>query len=273
MSQPNNRPQNRANPCFERVSPGPTSPAEHILTGPKPVQEAIESRAGQIDLVLIQAPPRGDRGKVVQACREARVRFRIVERPELDRLFPGNHQGALARIFPPGYADLDEALESARSAAFPLVLALDRIQDPGNVGTLARTLYALGGQTIIVPRHQSSFLGDAARRASAGTLDRLLVVQAGNLAQALDRCRKVGFWVYGTALRPESTPLPIAPLHRPAVVLLGNEDQGIRPGLLSRCHVLTHVPMPGGLDSLNVAQAGAMVMYEFLRRELTEQGT
>jgi 23S rRNA (guanosine2251-2'-O)-methyltransferase len=107
-------------------------------------------------------------------------------------------------------------------------------------------------------------------RASAGTLDRLHIVQAVNLGRALDECRKKGFWIYAATLAEKSLPLFQAPLNMPAVIVLGNEDKGVRPKILSRCHALAHVPMPGSLDSLNVAQAGAMFMYELLRRQLAD---
>lgn len=237
----------------------------HLTPGRKPVLELLRTRPETLDTVFLaeDAPGLGD---VLSQCKEAGVRFRKVRRAELDRMFPGNHQGVVGRLRGRQLVDLDSLIAEAGRCPFPLILALDQVQDPGNVGTLARTLLALGGAGLLFPRDRTAFIGPAAAKAAAGALDRLPLCQVVNLARALDACAEAGLTIYGSAAGPASTDLFTARLDFPAVLVLGNEDKGMRPNVGKRCAAMLSIPMRGGFDSLNVAQAGAMIMTEMLRR-------
>lgn len=237
----------------------------HLTPGRKPVLELLRSRPDNLDTVFLadDAPGLGD---ILGLCKEAGVRFRKVRRTELDRMVPGNHQGVVARLRGRTLVDLDGLIDAAARSPFPLILALDQVQDPGNVGTLARTLLALGGAGLLFPKDRTAFIGPAAAKAAAGALDRLPLCQVVNLARALDTCAEAGLTIYGSAAGPGSTDLFAARLDFPAVLVLGNEDKGMRPNVGKRCAAMLSIPMRGGFDSLNVAQAGAMIMTEMLRR-------
>ena len=142
------------------------------------------------------------------------------------------------------------------------ILALEAVQDPGNVGTLCRTLYALGGAGIIMPRHNSAYLGPAARRAAAGALEHLPVARVTNLGHALDSAEEAGLTIYGAGGQPGSGSLDAfaEPMCLPAILVLGNEDKGLRPGVAKRCAHMLRIPLARTFDSLNVAQAGAILL-------------
>jgi len=166
------------------------------------------------------------------------------------------------------------------------------VQDPGNAGALARTLYALGGAGMIAPRHNGVYLGAAASKAAAGALERLPVAKAANLGQAVDSAKSLGFTIYGAAVaespekvvlpdNPDGTrkaALPILPvldaytasMRLPALLILGSEESGIRPGLEKRCDYLLSIPMLRNFDSLNVAQAGGIIISCFARAALAK---
>lgn len=237
----------------------------HLTPGRKPVLELLRERPDSIDTIFLadDGPGLGD---IVGGCREGGVRFRKVRRAELDRMFPGNHQGVVARLRTRRLVELDSLIATAADSPFPLILALDQVQDPGNAGTLARTLLALGGAGLLFPRDRTAFMGPAAAKAAAGALDRLPLCQVVNLARALDACADAGLAIYGSAAGPGSVDLFDARLDFPAVLVLGNEDKGMRPNVGKRCSAMLSIPMAGGFDSLNVAQAGAMIMTEMLRR-------
>lgn len=237
----------------------------HLTPGRKPVLELLRSRPEDLDTVFLAEDAAG-LGDILGLCREAGVRFRKVRRAELDRMFSGNHQGVLARLRGRRLVDLDSLVASVDTCQFPVILALDQVQDPGNVGTLARTLLALGGAGLLFPKDRAAFIGPAAAKAAAGALDRLPLCQVVNLARALDACAEAGLTVYGSAAGPASTDIFTARLDFPAVLVLGNEDKGMRPNVGKRCAAMLSIPMQGGFDSLNVAQAGAMIMAEMLRR-------
>jgi 23S rRNA (guanosine2251-2'-O)-methyltransferase len=238
---------------------------EHLTPGRKPVLELLLARPEALDTVFLAEDAPG-LGEIAHKCRELGVRFRKVGRPELDRMFHGNHQGVVARLRGRQLVDLVRLLALAGRSPFPLILALDQIQDPGNVGTLARTLLALGGAGLLFPKDRTAFIGPAAAKAAAGALDSLALCQVVNLARALDQCAEAGLAIYGSGSGPASQNLFQARLTFPAVLVLGNEDKGMRPNVGKRCDQTLSIPMSGGFDSLNVAQAGAMIMTEMLRQ-------
>ena len=148
-----------------------------LLPGMKPVLELLRTDPQRIDLVFCKKGLRTrDAQDVQQLCRQSGVRFSLVDQAALDRLCreaaqqngndaaPLNHQGVVARLTATDFRDLADVLQAAAEAPLPLVVALDQVQDPGNVGTLCRTLYALGGAGVILPRHNSAYLGPAGAR-------------------------------------------------------------------------------------------------------------
>jgi 23S rRNA (guanosine2251-2'-O)-methyltransferase len=234
---------------------------EDILPGRKPVRELIEESPQSVDDVLLRQGLRGaDVDAIVTACTAAGVRYRFMPAGDMDKIYPGNHQGFLARLSAGALASLEDVLTATKNAPLPVSLALDRVQDPGNVGTLARTLFALGGGGLIVPKHEGARLGPGAAKASAGTLSRLPVAKVSNIARALDEAREAGFTIIGAAGEAESVNVYTAKPDFPIILVLGSEDEGIRPGVLKRCQAVYRIPQARPLDSINVAQAGAIIL-------------
>ncbi len=241
----------------EQDGPG----ALEYVAGRKPVREFLFSHPDKVEaLFLRKGIQGGDIQKIVTRCKEGDIKYKFVSLEELDRLFPGNHQGLLLEIAAGEYAELDVLLDALADAPLPVVLALDQVQDPGNLGTLARTLYGLGGAGLLTPKHESAKLGVGAVRSSAGTLAKLPVCRVTNLSSALEACRKRGIAVYGSGGGEDSVSLFEAPLQFPCVLVVGNEDKGVRPGVAKRCDAILRIPLPRDLDSLNVAQAGAIIL-------------
>ena len=241
-----------------------------LLPGLKPVLELLQSDPQRIDLVFCRKGLRSREALQVQdLCRKGGVRYSLVDTAALDRLCREaaeagqaevNHQGVVARLAVTEFRQLDELLAAVREAPLPLLLALDQVQDPGNVGTLCRSLYALGGAGILLPRHNSAYLGPAARRAAAGALERLPVARVTNLAHALDSAEEAGLTIYGAGCSPRDDDAFCHAMQLPAVLVLGNVDEGLRPGVAKRCARMLRIPLARQFDSLNVAQAGAMLM-------------
>lgn len=277
--------QNRASSAFKEAGPNRESGSRvhedrdaeaPMLPGVKPVLEMLEISPERVDAVFLRKGRHSrEMDRIVDACRAAGVRFTLLEPSLYSRLYAGSSQGVVARLFEAGYVELDELLAKVMDAPLPLILALDQLQDPGNAGTLARTLYALGGAGIITTRHKGAYLGAAAARASAGALERLPVCKAPNLGQALDKCRKEGVAVYGAAGLPQGqdeekergrflNAFQFSP-RLPAVLVLGSEESGMRSGMEKRCDFFLSIPMLREFDSLNVAQAGAIIISCFSR--------
>jgi 23S rRNA (guanosine2251-2'-O)-methyltransferase len=247
-----------------------TSDAAH-LSGLKPVLELLRDAPGRIDSVFLRKGLRSPESLEIQdLCRKNSIHYTLVEAAGLSRLLKAgrggpqvNHQGVVARLSSCKPCTLEELLGQAKEAPLQVIVALDQVKDPGNAGTLARTMYALGAAGLLLPEHNSAYLGPAALRSSAGALERLAVVKTVNLGHALDRAEEEGFTIYGTgrgtsespALNPFSTGLQL-----PAVIVLGSEEKGLRPGVAKRCSKWLEIPFRRAFDSLNVAQAGAILL-------------
>jgi 23S rRNA (guanosine2251-2'-O)-methyltransferase len=249
-----------------------------ILSGRHPVLEALRSRTRPIEEVLVEAEARDRHADILALARQGGIRCSRVPRAALTALAgSGHHQGVLARVAPREYAELEDLLAVPGARGEPaLFVALDQVQDPGNVGNLLRTAEALGAHGALVPRHQAAGLTPHVVRAAAGALEYLPVARVWNLGQALECLKKEGCWVIGAvaegrdAKAPRTPRGPQAPwlvdLRGPLVLVLGSEGRGLRPLVARSCDVLVSIPLAGRVASLNVAAAGAALLYEVRRQ-------
>lgn len=185
----------------------------------------------------------------------------------LDRMVSGEtHQGIVAEFQPvePGTeADLDELAE--RHGSDFLVLLLDQVQDPHNLGACMRSAAAAGACAVVAPRDRAASLTPAARRAAAGAAESLPLIEVANLARTMDRLRKLGVWCVGLAGEAEQT-LWSVDLSGPLALVLGGEERGLRRLTRERCDLLAAVPMPGNAESLNVSVAAGIALFEAVRQ-------
>ena len=239
----------------------PKHAAMNAVIGRKPVKDRLREAPETVDLVYLDVGRKSrDLSDVMRMCRKAKVRFALVPVAKLDAMYPGNHQGCAARLFEAGFVDLDEVITHTLQGPLPVLLALDQVQDTGNAGTLIRTLYGIGGGGLVIPKHNSVYLGPDAAKAAAGTLDKLPIAKVANLGRALDQLTEQGFTAYAAHDEEHSMDIGEISWELPAVVVLGNEDKGIREGVRKRCQVGVRIPLLRKIDSLNVAQAGAMIL-------------
>ncbi len=235
------------------------------LPGLKPVRELLASAPGRVDSVLLRKGGGHALEELAELCRAAKVRFQYVDDAQLGRAAGrAQHQGVVARLSSALRLEYSDLLIAAFDAPLPLLVALDQVQDPGNVGALARTLHALGAAGLVLPRHNSAFLGPGAMRASAGALALLPVAEVTNLGRAVQEAAAGGLHTYAAVADGENA--LHAPLQLPALLVLGNEDKGIRPGVAQVCQSRLTIPFARDFDSLNVAQAGGILTSCFARQ-------
>jgi len=250
-----------------------TGSEELVVAGRHPVAEVLAAHPERVESVLVQKGLKdAATDRILDACRVAGVRYRLAGREELDRLWRGVHQGVVALIVPLDFKTLDDVLAGLHDAPLPLIVALDQVQDPRNVGALVRSLHAFGAAGLVLPKHGSSRLGAGAWKSSTGALAHFPVARVTNLAQSLDRLENEGLPIYCAEAGPGAQSLYAARLHLPAVLVLGNEENGVRQGVAKRCGVKLMIPMPGGFDSLNVAQAGAVIASHFAAARQAPRG-
>jgi 23S rRNA (guanosine2251-2'-O)-methyltransferase len=251
-----------------------------ILAGRHPVLEALRSGARPIEEVLVDAEARDRHADILALARQAGARVSRVPRAALMAVAGSrHHQGVVARVAPREYAELDDLLAVPGTRGEPaLFVALDQVQDPGNVGNLLRTAEALGVHGAVVPRHQAAGLTPHVVRAAAGALEHLAVARVGNLGQALERLKDAGCWIVGAVAERavEGSRGPQSPwaadLRGPVVLVLGSEGRGLRRLVARTCDVLVRIPLAGRVGSLNVAAAGAALLYE-IRRQRAQGGS
>ncbi|WP_147819132.1 23S rRNA (guanosine(2251)-2'-O)-methyltransferase RlmB [Salidesulfovibrio onnuriiensis] len=242
----------------------PEEGGKTLVIGNKPVLELLEDSPSRVDFVYFKKG-RHDKAldAIVDLCKKVKVPFKSLPAQSMDRMYRGNHQGVIAQAAALEYVELDRILRDAPDAPLPLIVVLDQVQDPGNVGVLARTLYALGGAGLVVGRHHGAYLGTGAVKASAGALNKMPVAKVANISRALEECVKAGYTVYGAGTGENSENAYACPLRLPAVLVLGNEEKGIRPGVAKHCDMSLAIPFARDFDSLNVAQAGAILIAQF----------
>jgi 23S rRNA (guanosine2251-2'-O)-methyltransferase len=173
------------------------------------------------------------------------------------------HQGVCADVEPYRYADADELLR----APDPVLVALDEVTDPQNLGAVCRTAECTGATGVIMPERRSAAVTAAVCKASAGAVEHLAVARVRNLADFLADAKRAGCWTYGAAAGAR-TPYRSVDWRGGVVLVLGAEGRGLRPRVAAACDGLVALPVRGRIDSLNVAAAAAVLLYEILQQRL-----
>jgi 23S rRNA (guanosine2251-2'-O)-methyltransferase len=177
------------------------------------------------------------------------------------------HQGIAARLVPSSLLGLEEFLQAqVKDRACGILLVLDQISDPRNLGSILRVAEACAVDAVLLTRDHSAGLTPAARKASGGSSELLRLVSIGNLQRAIVRLKEAGYWIIGTEVHGDSANLYTADLPHPLALILGSEGSGLRKLTAKHCDMLVHLPIAGAIESLNVSQAAAVLLYELLRR-------
>ena len=236
-------------------------PPSRLTLGVHPVREALRARR-PLDKVLIAKGASGPRlQEIVDLCRAQSIPLRFEPRDMLDRLSKGfSHQGAIAFGAAHGYADLNEVIEGAT-----LLIILDGVEDPHNLGAIIRTAHAAGANAIIVPERRAAPLTETVDRASAGALEYLPIARVNNVKQALERLKEKNFWVYGLDERGTEV-YDRVEYATPTAIVLGGEGKGLHQSVQRHCDVLVRIPMAGAVSSLNVSVAAGIVLFQWRRR-------
>ena len=240
----------------------------HILAGRHAVVEAIKAGRG-INRILLADGLRGPSvHELRDLARENGVTVDVVSRAKLDAAVPEGvrHQGVLAYVAPVAYVAVEEIIAAARERGEdPLLLLLDGIEDPQNLGALLRTADAAGVHGILLPRRHSVPLTETVARVSAGALEYVPVARIGNIAQTMRALKEQGFWIAGADMAGEEM-YDRANLTGALVLVIGSEGRGMSRLTRDLCDFTVRLPMRGKINSLNASAAGAILMYEALRQ-------
>jgi 23S rRNA (guanosine2251-2'-O)-methyltransferase len=242
--------------------------SEEIVYGPHTVRALLERRPAAVRRVILQAG-RNDRraSELAELARAAGVAIDTRPVLELDALTGGAaHQGAAARIQPAAPLDEDELLIRLDAMSRPaLVLVLDGVQDPHNLGACLRTADGAGVDAVVVPRDRAVGLTPVVRKVAAGAAETVPFAQVTNLARFLRALKEQGLWIVGTDGAAETVHFA-ADLKGPLAIVLGAEGGGMRRLTREHCDLVVRLPMQGAVESLNVSVAAGILLYECLRQ-------
>jgi 23S rRNA (guanosine2251-2'-O)-methyltransferase len=241
-----------------------------LVVGRNPVVEALRADIPATAVYVQQFIDNDDRVReALKLATDRGVPLLEAARPELDRMTAGlNHQGLVLQIPPYEYAHPEDlAARAAELGEDPLIVALDGVTDPRNLGAVVRSVAAFGGHGVVVPERRAAGMTAGAWKTSAGTAARVSVARATNLTRALEAYQKAGLTVIGLAADGDVELQDLELLAGPVVVVAGSEGKGLSRLVGETCDLLVRIPMPGGAaESLNAGVAAGVVLYEASRR-------
>lgn len=231
-----------------------------ILYGRQPVHEATRGRRA-VHEILVTEKAKGS----LPWLRDVAASVRVTGADEIGALAgSSDHQGIAARVDAFAYADPDDLLD----ADAPLIIALDGVSDPRNLGAIVRSAECAGAAGLVVPRHGSAIVTAVVAKASAGAVEHLPIAVAANMADWLQRAKRPGIWSYAAAADGE-TGYTQADYRDGCIFVLGAEGSGVRPRVMDACDQTVSIPLAGAISSLNVSVTAGVLLFEAVRQRAT----
>ena len=252
---------------FEGGNIRPTNFEENpnLIIGRNPVTEAIKS-GRSIDKIIMQKDAEGSAKKIASLARERKIVIQYVDKIALDKLAPGRpHQGVAAYAAAKAYVSVEEILKSAeRKGEDPLIVILDGLEDPHNLGAILRSCDGAGAHGVIIPSRRAVGLTEIVAKASAGAIEYVPVAKVTNLAQTIDSLKEKCIWI--AAIDMDGANYSDAKLTGPMALVIGGEGSGVSDIIRKKADFIISIPMKGRVNSLNASNAAAIVLYEVDRQ-------
>lgn len=229
--------------------------------------EVLTSSPRRVNKVFVDRDRRfGKIYEIVAEARRAKIPLVFVPRDKLAEL-DRNHQGAVALLSAKEFSSLDEILAANKN---PVLVLLDEVEDPQNVGAIMRSAEAAGADGVVMPERRSTGLTDSVLSVSAGASEHLKVARVKNLAQAMDRLKEAGVWLVGAEKDGQGLFYEFD-YTVPVGLVLGSEGKGLRPLIRRQCDRVLSIPQRGRVNSLNVAAAASVFLFEVVRQRMTRE--
>ncbi|MDO9557636.1 MAG: 23S rRNA (guanosine(2251)-2'-O)-methyltransferase RlmB [Coriobacteriia bacterium] len=241
-----------------------------LIEGRNAVFEALRSSQGFRRVLIARGvKTSGTLDEIRRLAQAASIPVTEVDRSELDRMSPrGAHQGVAAEALPFRFTELSDVLRRTADADASLVVVLDHVTDPGNLGAIVRSVEVAGGDAVIIAKDRSAPVTAVVHKASAGATAHLALVRVTNIHQTLQVLKDEGYWVVGASEKAELLAWE-APLEGRIALVMGAEGNGLSRVVQEACDLLVRLPVRGRVDSLNVAQATTVLAFEWARRSAT----
>ncbi len=235
-----------------------------LVLGINAVRAALTERPREVQKLYLRAGSQD--GEIAKLARSAGVRWQVASPEQLGRIAQGGrHQGVAAELADFRYLPLGELLDKLPADEMPLLMVLDGIEDPQNLGAILRSAVSLGVHGVVLPRDRAVGVTPAVARAAAGAVEVSRIAQVVNLSRALEEIQERGLW---TAAADQSAAQPVwaADLNLPLALVIGAEGKGVRPLVRRHCQVALRIPILGPVGSLNASVAAGVMLYETLRQ-------
>ncbi len=241
-------------------------PNVNILYGINTVTEALKARGRNFEWVGVAKERKDIRlRRVIDECRKIGVPVRVLSREELDEIARNAaHQGLVAATSAKQYSDLDDIVASRRGER-SLIVVLDGVEDPHNLGAILRTADAAGADGVVIPERRSAAVTGAVAKVSAGASEHLPVAKVTNISRALEELKEKDLWIVGLDERGDQT-YDAVDYKMNCAIVLGAEGKGLHDLVRTHCDFLVSIPMLGKVPSLNVSVAAGVVLYEVVRQ-------
>lgn len=236
------------------------------IFGRNTVMEALKSNRTINKIWLAKGEQKGSVREIVALAKEKRIAVQMVERSKLDKMFPHeNHQGVAASVASADYVAWQDIVDAARQKGEdPLLVILDELEDPHNLGAILRSVDAVGAHGVIIPKRRAVPLTDGVAKASAGAIEHVPVARVSNLVQVIEELKKQGIWIAGADLHGEY--MHKQDLTGPLAIVVGSEGKGLGKLVRESCDYVVSIPMQGKINSLNASVATGVLLYEVYRQ-------
>jgi 23S rRNA (guanosine2251-2'-O)-methyltransferase len=239
----------------------------NLIIGRKPVLDALKSNT-PIDRLMIAQNSHGEVvDEIIRMAKQRNIPFRLSPADQISKTAQNqNTQGIIAFVGTKEFSDISALFEIAKlKNEKPFFLIFDEIEDVHNLGALIRTAVCTGAHGGIIPKHHNAPVNDTVVKTSAGASMHFPMARVTNIAQTIDELKENGVWIVGTEMTAKKSFIDVD-YSVPVALVIGNEGKGMRRLVKDKCDFLVKIPMKGDFESLNASVAGAIVMYEVLRR-------
>ncbi len=235
---------------------------ECLVYGRNSVRELLKSERAVDKIYIVRGVREGSISYIAEMAIEKKIPIVEVEKQKLDNMCRGaNHQSVAAMAAAKQYSSIEDIISKAEQLGQkPLVVILDGIEDPHNLGAIIRTCECCGVHGIIIPKHRSATLNSVVSKTSAGALEYMLIAKETNISMAIDRLKKAGFWVFGAEAGGDV--YYDVDFDVPCAIVLGSEGNGISRLVKENCDYIVSIPLYGNINSFNVSAAAAIIISE-----------
>ncbi|MFA7074138.1 MAG: 23S rRNA (guanosine(2251)-2'-O)-methyltransferase RlmB [Endomicrobiaceae bacterium] len=236
------------------------------IFGRNAVLEAIKSGNRTINKIFISKTAHGSSiGEIIKLAKANGILINSVPPEKLDKFEEENTQGVVAEVSSTEYIELETLIEELKEKKDSLLLLLDSIEDPHNLGAIIRNAVAFGVDGVIVPKWRSATINETVARTSAGAIEHVKISRVTNTSQAIIKLKEKGFWIIGAENGNRSVQDTEIPF--PSVLIVGSEGFGIHQKIKEKCDLIITIPQRNLISSLNVSCASAVILYEIFRKQ------